>query len=130
MTEIQLIQSTYKVLRVVLLILILAAAGFIIRLYLVNRAAQIEYLPYLESLENAYQLRKRNIVEEFDRKIRSAPTEIRALAFQQERSARLEEADGMYFSDKKAITKREYGVLERNWGEELRFLSGGEPVSE
>ena len=130
MTAIQLIQSAYKVLRIVLLVLILGGVSFLLKFFLEKRAAQIEYRPYLEILEDAYQLRKRNIVEELDRKIRSAPTEVMALAYQQEKSALLTEAEEMYFSDKRAIFKREYGVLERNWGAELSSIPQGAAARE
>jgi len=130
MTAIQLIQFAYKLLRIVLLVLILGGVGFLLKFFLEKRAAQIEYRPYLERLEDAYQLRKRNIVEELDRKIRSAPTEVMALAYQQEKSALLTEAEEMYFSDKRAIFKREYGVLERNWGAELSSIPQGAAARE
>lgn len=114
-----------------LLLLVLAVIALVAGNLLQIRVSEREYQPYLERLEAAYQLRRRNVIGEYDAKIRSATTEVEALAYQQEMSSILSRAAELYFSNKHSITrKREYGVLEENWPEELKLLREGDNLDE
>lgn len=126
MIAIDMIHFAQKFLRILLVVLVLAGIGLLVRVYFENRAAEREYRPYLEALERVYDLRKQNVVERYDRKIREAPTELQAMAHQQEKSSVLSEIDDRYFSDKRSIYRREYDVLEENWPEEIRMIEEGE----
>lgn len=131
MIKIHILYFAQKLLKILLVLLVLAVIALIGSNFLQCRVSEREYQPYLERLEAAYQLRRRNVIEEYDAKIRAASTEVEALAYQQEMSSILSRAAELYFSDKHSITrKREYGVLEVNWPEELKLLQEGDILDE
>ena len=113
----------HRVLRVLIALLILAGAVFIWRF----TAHQLEqHHRYRDEryllLDRAYRLRRREILREYDRKIREAPDEVVSIQYQQERWLKLEEAQNRYFRDKEALRRGEGEEWRRHWADQIEAL--------
>lgn len=116
----------YRILKTVLIILVAGGAVFLWKF--AARRNLPDLTPHREQLrllEKAYALRQERLRAGFEEKISAAPNEVLSVKYQQEENQERERAQDLYFSDKVAIARGEYGVLQAHWSKEIESLSLG-----
>lgn len=123
MNEPEAIGWGYRFIKVMLFVLIVFGAIFLGKLIHDRIPPNLEdHRPQLSRLEKAYRVRQQSLRDYYEEKIDTAPNEVLSVEYQQEQNQKLENAKNLYFSDREAVLRGEYGVLMEHWLKELESL--------
>lgn len=114
----------YKCLKILLVILIIAGAFFLVKIFLDHMPPDLEkHRVQLDLLDSVYNIRQDRLQEIAEKKVKFASNEILAIKYQQDLNLVLSEAEQLYFSDREDIINSNYQVLGDHWQIELEEIT-------
>lgn len=116
-------RTPHRLLRILIAVLILGGAIFLWRFtahHLKHNRREAD--ARLTLLDQAYQLRRKELIRRYAQKIKGAPDEVVSMRYQQEESIKLEEVQNRYFRDKEELRRGQGENWRRHWNAQIKTI--------